>query len=139
MATTEQIVARGNELHIRHISGYIVEVFEDILYEHGIIIPDDDRTGDEGEAPIYGCTYAEVEDSVTEILVQVVEDARASKPLSQEHIDAIYGVYETLMKQFGMEAVGDRSRIDAGITVWAESLRHIASIYPECQVNVWAY
>lgn len=46
----------------------IVELFEDLLEENGIMIPDDDRPGDEGEAPIYGCTWANLVDQVAEYL-----------------------------------------------------------------------
>lgn len=46
----------------------IVEVFEDLLDEHGIIIPDEDRTGSEDEASIYGCTYYNLCDKIAEII-----------------------------------------------------------------------
>lgn len=46
----------------------IINRFEDLLEEHGIVIPDSDRTGAEGEAPIYGMTYWDLVDDVCGIL-----------------------------------------------------------------------
>ena len=46
----------------------ILDIFEDMLDEKGIMIPDDDRTGDEGEACLYGCTYGDLEEEITALL-----------------------------------------------------------------------
>lgn len=46
----------------------IVEFFEDLLDEYGMMVPDDDRRGDEGEAPIYGSTWANLVDEIAEYL-----------------------------------------------------------------------
>lgn len=51
----------------------ICELFENLLDEHNIDIPDDDREGDESEARIYGMTYAELEEDVKEILIKFAE------------------------------------------------------------------
>lgn len=48
----------------------IVELFEDLLDEYGMMVPDDDRRGDEGEAPIYGCTWANLVDDIAYFLEQ---------------------------------------------------------------------
>ncbi|MBR3972974.1 MAG: hypothetical protein IKJ99_03340 [Oscillospiraceae bacterium] len=53
---------------VKDVARKIVELFEDLLEEHGMMIPDADRTGAEGEAPIYGCTYGDLVDDVTDIL-----------------------------------------------------------------------
>jgi hypothetical protein len=58
---------------VRPIANEICDLFEDLLDEHGINIPDDDREGNEEEAHIYGMTYAELEDKVKEILVDFAE------------------------------------------------------------------
>ena len=55
---------------VRKVALDICELFEDLLDEHDIIIPDDDREDDEAEARIYGETYAELEDNVKEILME---------------------------------------------------------------------
>ena len=54
----------------RSLTFEIIEVFEDLLEEKGIQIPDDDRTGDPNEAPLYGTTYAELEDKIFDLLVE---------------------------------------------------------------------
>ncbi len=45
----------------------IVECFENLLELHGITIPDDDRP-DGNDAPLYGCTYGNLLDDITNIL-----------------------------------------------------------------------
>lgn len=52
----------------RAIAVEILEMFETVLYRNGIQVPDDDRTGDETEACLFGQTYAELEDSIYELL-----------------------------------------------------------------------
>lgn len=51
-----------------HLAHQLVHDFEDLLEKHGIVIPDDDRTGAEGEAPIYGVTYGNLVDGVLGVL-----------------------------------------------------------------------
>lgn len=46
----------------------ILELFDDMLYEKGIVIPDEDRTGAEDEANLYGMTYGVMEDQITDLL-----------------------------------------------------------------------
>lgn len=47
----------------------IIDVFENLLDQHNIQIPDDDRCGDEEEASIYGCTYFNLESEIAQILI----------------------------------------------------------------------
>ena len=63
-------------IKVRQIANEICEQFEDLLDKHNIDIPDDDREGNEGEAHIYGMTYAELEDKVKEILVEFAEQIK---------------------------------------------------------------
>ena len=60
-------------IKLREYSVVIVELFEDILEAHNIDIPDEDRTGDESEARLYGMTYANLEDDVLSLLVDLVD------------------------------------------------------------------
>lgn len=48
----------------------ILELFEDLLEEKDITIPSDDRDGDEGEARLFGCEYADLEDDIVALLTQ---------------------------------------------------------------------
>lgn len=46
----------------------ILDLFENVLEENDITIPDEDRTGDETEARLYGMTYANLEDEIVEMI-----------------------------------------------------------------------
>jgi hypothetical protein len=46
----------------------ILGKFEELLHEHNIIIPDDNRMGDEDEACLYGAAYYALEDEITDLL-----------------------------------------------------------------------
>ena len=59
-------------IKLREYSVDIVELFEELLEEHDITIPDEDRTGDESEARIYGSTYGDLEEEVKHILSKLV-------------------------------------------------------------------
>ena len=52
----------------RGIAIMILNIFEDMLDDKGIIIPDDNREGEEGEACLFGETYYDLEDQITELL-----------------------------------------------------------------------
>lgn len=66
------------ELRIRNVSADICGLFEDLLSRFNIYIPDEDRTGDESEACIYGMEYSNLEDDVTEILVDLCKKLKAN-------------------------------------------------------------
>ena len=67
------------EIKLREYSVAIVELFEDILEKHDIDIPDEDRTGDESEARLYGMTYANLEDDVVCLLKDLVDKVKENK------------------------------------------------------------
>ena len=48
----------------------IIDISEEMLKEKGIYIPDQDRTGDEEEACIFGQTYYEIEEKLKEFLIR---------------------------------------------------------------------
>lgn len=53
----------------KNIATEIVDEFEELLDEKNIDIPSDDREGDESEARIYGCEYANLVDKIAEMLI----------------------------------------------------------------------
>lgn len=67
---------RGREYAIA-----IIDCFENLLYEKDMIIPSEDREGDEGEAAIFGSEYAELEDNITNILQKYEKEI-----LDEKHI-----------------------------------------------------
>ena len=52
----------------RGVAIRILDIFEDMLENKGVSIPDEDRTGDKSEACLYGMTYAELENEIAELL-----------------------------------------------------------------------
>lgn len=63
-----------DKISVRQYSASIVELFEDLLEANGIIIPDEDRTTE--DAPLFGCTYANLEDDITIILEKFAAEVR---------------------------------------------------------------
>lgn len=87
----------------------ILDMFEDVLDKHHIYIPDDDRTGDECEACIFGTTYGNLEDEITYYL----DTALKPLPKTEEQkmlIDLINTYIDTTI---GME--GDFTEITEDI------------------------
>lgn len=64
-------------IKIRLFAADICDAFEDLLEKHNIDIPDVERTGDESEARLYGMEYDSLEDTITEILTDLVQIVRA--------------------------------------------------------------
>ena len=58
----------------RGIAIMILDIFEGMLDEKGIVIPDEDREGDEDEACLYGSTYYDLEDQITELLCDYIDE-----------------------------------------------------------------
>ena len=65
-------------ISIRDFAASICGVFEDVLAEHDIIIPDDCREGEEDEAALFGDAYYYTEDAVVEILTKFAETIKAN-------------------------------------------------------------
>ena len=61
-------------IKLREYSVDICELFEDLLEEHDISIPDEDREGRPEEARLYGTTYADLEYDVLNILNELIND-----------------------------------------------------------------
>ena len=82
-------IKKGNDgmrtVKVRPIANEICELFEDLLDKHNIDIPDEDREWNEGEAHIYGMTYAELEDKVKEILVEFAEQIKRDNVELEEY------------------------------------------------------
>lgn len=72
-------------IKVRPIANEICELFEELLDEYGIDIPDEDREGNEEEAHIYGMIYAELEDKVKEILVEFAEQIKRDNVELEEY------------------------------------------------------
>lgn len=64
------------EIKLRQYGCTIIELFEDILDEHQIVIPDEDRTGEDGESAIYGMTFGALLGDIADILDELVKEVR---------------------------------------------------------------
>lgn len=62
------------EVRVRPYASIIIDLFEDLLDKHNITIPDEDRDGHEGEAPIYGCTYFNLEYDIVGVLTKFASE-----------------------------------------------------------------
>ena len=60
--------------NIRETAIAILEMFEEVLEEHDIYVPDEDRTGDESEACLYGMTYGNLEDRIYALLSETIQN-----------------------------------------------------------------
>jgi hypothetical protein len=56
----------------RELAIAIIDEFEELLAEHGIKVPSEDREGREDEACIYGSEYYALEDAIVAILMDRV-------------------------------------------------------------------
>ena len=58
----------------RGLAVTILDMFEEVLDKHRIMVPVEDRTGVEGEACLYGATYGELEDMITDLLSEYIDE-----------------------------------------------------------------
>jgi len=54
----------------RSVAAVIIDEFEQLLADHDIVIPYEDREGEPEEACIYGEEYYNLEDSITAIICE---------------------------------------------------------------------
>ena len=74
-------MSRPKPIYTLEIARDIVELFEDLLDKHGIMIPDGDREGLEGEACLYGTTYWDLLGDVESILVDAMVEIVTETPI----------------------------------------------------------
>jgi len=58
----------------RALATVIVDKFDSLLERHNIVVPDEDRTGSEDEACLYGCTYYNLVDEVYALLCDYIDE-----------------------------------------------------------------
>ena len=67
-----------NVISIREYAAGICDVFEDLLAEHNILIPDENREGEADEACLYGDAYYATEDRIVEILTELLDKVKGN-------------------------------------------------------------
>ena len=73
-------------IYTRNEAADIVELFEDLLERHGIVVPseDDDQKEDGNTASLYGMEYWNLLDDVERVLVSLSERSKAENVVSYE-------------------------------------------------------
>lgn len=137
--TLEDLVVRDGELHIRHISADIATIFEDILADNDILVPDDEREGDEGEAALYGDTYSEFEDGITEQLAYLIDGVRANGADTMVVKNAVYESFTSLLARHSIVCPHDKDAVFAKMDICIAEALNIAAAHPKYPVNDWAY
>jgi len=75
----------------RKIAINVLSKFEEFLDNHDITIPSSDRTGEKGEARLFGSEYYELEDSITEII--------GSGPSKTEQLKDILSIFDIIISK----------------------------------------
>lgn len=73
----------------RGVAIRILDIFEEMLKSKGISIPDEERTGEESEACLYGMTYATLEDEIAEILRRYCSIDATPKSMPDQYMSAV--------------------------------------------------
>jgi hypothetical protein len=139
IVTTEELVVRDGELHIRQISAEIADIFDSLLADNDIMVPDEDREGDEDEAPLYGATYSDFEDGITEQLADIVAGVRASGTDITVAKEAIYQSFVALLQRHNIAIPGDKDALFQSMDAEIAALLEIVAKYPAYPVNDWEY
>lgn len=71
------------KIHAKEYAACIIDTFEDFLEEKGIEIPNQDKTGNEGEAILYGDDFDYLMRKTTDILEILCKEANI--PVDTEH------------------------------------------------------
>jgi hypothetical protein len=138
IVTLEKLVVKDGELHIRHISADIAEIFEDLLADNDILIPDEEREGDESEAALYGDTYSEFEDDITEQLVDVISGLRNGNTNTASATEHIYESFVALLNAHEIQCPHDKKAVFSQMDACLTKAIEIAVNNP-LPINDWEY
>lgn len=91
----------------RKIANKIIDKLEDLLKEHEIKIPNEERCNNEDEACIYGKDYYKLEDEITEILDNCISNNNLKNKLKlwvekikqEKDVDKAISYFEELFKK----------------------------------------
>lgn len=84
----------------------IISLFEDVLEEHNIVIPDSDRP-EGNDTPLYGTTYGNLVDEITDVLEDKELNAarEAVTDLIIDVVDETEGIREGSRFQYVMDDI----------------------------------
>lgn len=112
----------------RGIAILILDLFEEMLSDKNIMIPDDDREGGEDEACLYGSTYYDLEDRITDLInkyMEGTEDAKEPDRACQPDWKAMYEEVAAKNEDLRMRFESQRIQLERA---WA-SLRTFEFVY----------
>ena len=85
----------------RQLAIDIIELFENVLEQHNIIIPDDDRPED-NDTPLYGMTYANLEDEIVYAIESALHPSiEEFKEITVDLLDAVSHIASNFEKEKG--------------------------------------
>ena len=103
------------------------------------MVPDEDREGNEDEAPLYGATYSDFEDGITEQLADIVAGVRASGADITVAKESIYQSFVALLQRHNIAIPGDKDVLFQSMDAEIAALLEIVAKYPAYPVNDWEY
>ena len=62
-----------HEVFTKEVAKDIIDIFENLLDEKDISIPDEDRNGDNDEARIYGMVYDKLLTNVEDLIIRLMQ------------------------------------------------------------------
>ena len=65
------------EIYTHNETASLVDCFESLLERKGIVVPDDDRTGESSESCLYGVTYSDLLDEVELMVIDLLKRAES--------------------------------------------------------------
>lgn len=71
----------------RELAISIIDEFEELLDKKNLTIQSDDREGRDEEARIYGSEYYQLEDSITQLLIQKYKEVKTMEESIHKHIN----------------------------------------------------
>ena len=73
-------------VYIKNETAYILDLFDDLLVDHGIKIPspEDEERGEDNAAALYGTVYSDLFDQIEERLTDLVEHAQSGDVIEYE-------------------------------------------------------
>lgn len=135
----KDLVMHDGALHIRHISANIADIFECVLADADILIPDDEREGDEDEAALYGDTYSDFEDDITEELAKIVAGHRTNGADITAAKEAIYASFVELLAAHNIAVPGNKDDIFQRMDGYIAAMLSIVAKHQNVPVNDWEY
>jgi len=115
------------EQEAREMAIVILDEFEELLAEHDIVIPSEDREGREEEACLYGSQYYDLEDEIVSLLTQAPkrpQPQRWAREVSFQILEAL----EYVLKRHNLEIPsGEMGRQESDAAIYGQNYDQLRS------------